>query len=76
VESVLVRLDSLLYGKPLREFEEMWDRFFPFFGRRWPAPYFEPEGWFTTWTPSVDIEESDDEYLLRGGAARNEERGS
>jgi len=51
--------------EPFREFEEMWDRFFPFFGRRWPAPSFEPEGWFTAWTPSVDIQENDHEYLLR-----------
>lgn len=57
------RLPAL--GEPLRDFEEMWDRFFPFFGRRWPAPHIEPEGWFTAWTPSIDIEEDDREYLLR-----------
>jgi HSP20 family protein len=51
--------------EPFREFEKMWDRFFPFFGGRWLEPYFEPEGFFSAWTPSVDIEESDHEYLLR-----------
>jgi HSP20 family protein len=48
-----------------RDFEEMWKRFFPFFGPRWLRPYFEPEELFSAWTPSVDIEENDHEYLLR-----------
>jgi hypothetical protein len=51
--------------EPFREFEKMWDRFFSFFGGRWLEPYFEPEEFFSAWTPSVDIEESDHEYLLR-----------
>ena len=52
---------------PVRELEEMRNRFFPMLGRRWPMLRTEPEEWFTPteWMPPVDIEEDDREYLLK-----------
>ena len=52
---------------PVRELEEMRNRFFPVLGRWWPMLRTEPEEWFapTEWMPPVDIEENDREYLLK-----------
>jgi HSP20 family protein len=52
---------------PLRELEEMRNRFFPVLDRRLPMLRSEPKEWFTPteWMPPVDIEEDDREYLLK-----------
>ena len=52
---------------PFREMEEMHNRLSSLFGRSWPVWRSEPEEGFTLaeWMPSVDIEESDKEYLIK-----------
>jgi HSP20 family protein len=51
----LMRLD------PFREFEDMSSRLSRFFGRPMPA---DPDG-FGVWSPAVDVEENDKEYLVK-----------
>ena len=52
---------------PFREMEEMQNRLSSLLGRSWPTWRSEPEEGITLaeWMPPVDIEESDNEYLIK-----------
>lgn len=50
---------------PMRELEEIGNRFSRLFGMTRPGGDVEREGEMTTWTPAVDIIETDKDYRLR-----------
>ena len=50
---------------PFRELDDMHSRLNHLFGRHAPRPASDEEPFFADWCPSVDVQETDNEYLLK-----------
>jgi len=50
---------------PFRELEDMQSRLHRFYSARAPRPAGEEDSFFADWCPSVDVQETESEYLIK-----------